>query len=75
MLDPEEYGLIGPGQFRVGSILEKKKRRAFTGKLEWRPNDKFKVVVDGLTTKLDSRRSASSSRSTHSTRRDAGPTW
>jgi len=54
VLDPEEYGLIGPGQFRVGSILEKKKRRAFTGKLEWRPNDKFKVVVDGLTTKLDS---------------------
>ena len=25
-LDEDEYGLIGPGQFRVGSILEKKKR-------------------------------------------------
>lgn len=54
VLDPEEYGLIGPGQFRVGSILEKKKRNAFTGKLEWRPNDNFKLVVDGLSTKLDS---------------------
>jgi len=54
VLDPEEYGLIGPGQFRVGSILEKKKRNAFTGKVEWRPNDNFKLVVDGLSTKLDS---------------------
>ena len=54
VLDPEEYGLIGPGQFRVGSILEKKKRNAFTGKLEWRPSDNFKLVVDGLSTKLDS---------------------
>jgi TonB-dependent receptor len=54
VLDPEEYGLIGPGQFRVGSILEKKKRHAFTGKLEWRPSDNFKLVVDGLSTKLDS---------------------
>ena len=54
VLDEEEYGLIGPGQFRVGSILEKKKRNAFTGKLEWRPSDNFKLVVDGLSTKLDS---------------------
>jgi TonB-dependent receptor len=54
VLDPVEYGLIGPGQFRVGSILEKKKRNAFTGKLEWRPSDNFKLVVDGLSTKLDS---------------------
>jgi len=54
VLDEEEYGLIGPGQFRVGSILEKKKRNAFTGKVEWRPNDNFKLVVDGLATKLDS---------------------
>jgi TonB-dependent receptor len=54
VLDEEEYGLIGPGQFRVGSILEKKKRNAFTGKVEWRPSDKFKLVVDGLSTKLDS---------------------
>lgn len=53
-LDPEEYGLIGPGQFRVGSILEKKERTAFTGKLEWRPSDDFRLVVDALTTKLDS---------------------
>lgn len=53
-LDVEEYGLIGPGQFRVGSILEEKKRNAYTAKLEWRPNDRFRLVVDGLSTKLDS---------------------
>lgn len=53
-LDVEEYGLIGPGQFRVGSILEEKKRNAYTAKLEWRPTDNFRLVVDGLSTKLDS---------------------
>lgn len=54
VLDPDEYGLIAPGQFRVGSILEEKKRRAFSAKLEWRPNDDFTLVVDGLRTRLDS---------------------
>lgn len=53
-LDPDEYGLIAPGQFRVGSILEDKKRTAFSGKFEWRPSDSFKLTVDGLKTKLDS---------------------
>ena len=53
-LDEDEYGLIGPGQFRVGSILEKKKRTALTAKLEWRPSDNVKVSVDGLKTRLDS---------------------
>lgn len=53
-LDPDEYGLIGPGQFRMGSILEEKKRRAFTAKVEWRPNENVRVVVDGLKTRLDS---------------------
>ncbi len=53
VLDPEEYGLIGPGQFRVGSIIEDKKRRALSGKLEWRPNEDVTIVVDGLTTRLD----------------------
>ncbi|QNH15602.1 TonB-dependent receptor [Xanthomonas sp. SS] len=53
-LDPDEYGLIAPGQFRVGSILEDKKRRAFSGKFEWRPNDDVRIVVDGLKTRLDS---------------------
>ncbi|MEN5060553.1 TonB-dependent receptor [Luteimonas sp. TWI1416] len=53
-LDPDEYGLIAPGQFRAGSIIEEKKRRAFSGKLEWRPSDRFRLTVDGLTTRLDS---------------------
>jgi len=54
VLDPEEYGLIAPGQFRVGSILEEKKRRAYSAKFEWRPADNIKVVFDGLKTRLDS---------------------
>ena len=53
-LDPDEYGLIGLGQFRVGSILEEKRRRAFTAKVEWRPTDTFTLTLDGLKTKLDS---------------------
>jgi len=54
VLDPDEEGLIGPGQFRVGSIMEDKKRVALSGKLEWRPNSDLKVVVDGIKTRLDS---------------------
>ena len=53
-LDEDEYGLIGPGQFRVGSVLEEKKRRAVTAKLEWRPSDNVRIVADGLKTRLDS---------------------
>lgn len=54
VLDANEEGLIGPGQFRVGSILEQKKRLALSGKLEWRPSAGLKVVVDGIKTRLDS---------------------
>jgi len=54
VLDPNEEGLIGPGQFRVGSIVEDKKRLALSGKLEWRPSSDLKVVVDGIRTRLDS---------------------
>jgi iron complex outermembrane recepter protein len=54
VLDEDEYGLIGPGQFRVGSILEEKKRRAVTAKLEFRPTESFRIVADGIKTRLDS---------------------
>lgn len=53
-LDLDEEGLIGPGQFRFGSIMEKKKRTALSGKVEWRPSSDVKVVVDGFKTRLDS---------------------
>jgi iron complex outermembrane receptor protein len=53
-LDANEQGLIGPGQFRFGSIMEKKKRLAVSGKVEWRPNSDLKIVVDGFKTRLDS---------------------
>src|SRR6185295_1446583 len=51
---PDDYGLIGPGQFRVGSVLEEKKRRAISAKLEWRPSESVKITADGLKTRLDS---------------------
>lgn len=53
-LDEDEHGLIAPGQFRVGSIMEEKKRRALSAKIEWRPSDSFKLTLDGLKTRLDS---------------------
>ena len=53
-LDLDEEGLIGPGQFRFGSIMEKKERLALSGKVEWRPRSDVKVVVDGFKTRLDS---------------------
>ncbi|RJX71170.1 TonB-dependent receptor [Tsuneonella suprasediminis] len=53
-LDPDEYGLIGLGQFRVGSIIEEKKRNAYTAKIEWRPTSNFQLTIDGLKTRLDS---------------------
>jgi TonB-dependent receptor len=54
VLDPNEEGLIGPGQFRFGSIMEKKKRLALSGKVEWRPSSDLKIVADGFKTRLDS---------------------
>lgn len=54
VLDPSEEGLIAPGQFRFGSIMEQKKRLALSGKVEFRPSDDLRVVVDGMKTRLDS---------------------
>ncbi|GGY30819.1 TonB-dependent receptor [Pseudoduganella albidiflava] len=54
VLDADEEGLVGPGQFRFGSIMEKKERLALSGKVEWRPTRDLKVVVDGFKTRLDS---------------------
>jgi TonB-dependent receptor len=53
VLDPDEEGLIGVGQTRVGSIYQNAKRIALSGKVEWRPNADLKVVADGIWTKLD----------------------
>jgi TonB-dependent receptor len=36
-----------------GSIFDNKKRDALSGSLEWRPNDAFKLVADGLWTHLE----------------------
>jgi TonB-dependent receptor len=36
-----------------GSIFDDKKRAALSGSLEWRPNDSFRLIADGLWTKLE----------------------
>ena len=36
-----------------GSVFDEKKREALSGSLEWRPTDTFKLVADGLWTKLE----------------------
>ncbi len=36
-----------------GSIFDDKKRDAFTGSLEWRPNSAFQLVADGIYTHLN----------------------
>lgn len=36
-----------------GSIFDRKKRDALSGKLEWRPSDALTLTADGLWTKLD----------------------
>jgi iron complex outermembrane receptor protein len=36
-----------------GSIFDDKKRDAFTGSLEWRPNEAFQLVADGIYTHLN----------------------
>ncbi len=54
ILDANEEGLVAPGQFRFGSIMEKKERIALSGKVEWRPTKDLKVIVDGFKTRLDS---------------------
>lgn len=54
VFDADEQGIIAPGQFRYGSIIEEKKRVALSGKVEFRPTDDLKVTVDGIWTRLDS---------------------
>lgn len=41
-----------PYAIAFGSIYDEKKRDALSGSLEWRPNDAFKLVLDGLYTRL-----------------------
>jgi iron complex outermembrane receptor protein len=41
-----------PASITFGSVFDDKKREALSGSLEWRPSDTFKLVADGLWTKL-----------------------
>lgn len=42
-----------PYAIAFGSIFDEKKRDALSGSLEWRPNDAFRLTLDGLYTRLD----------------------
>src|ERR1700691_1125130 len=44
---------VSPCCITFGSIFDDKKREALSGSLEWRPNEDFKLVADGLWTHLD----------------------
>jgi iron complex outermembrane receptor protein len=44
---------VTPNSLTLGSIFDTKKREALSGSLEWRPNDKFSLIADGLWTKLE----------------------
>ena len=43
---------VTPCCLTFGSIFDEKKRDAISGSLEWRPSDTFKLVADGLWTRL-----------------------
>jgi iron complex outermembrane recepter protein len=44
---------VSPCCITFGSIFDTKKREALSGSLEWRPNDQFSLIADGLWTKLE----------------------
>ena len=44
---------VSPNSLTLGSIYDTKKREALSGSLEWRPNDRFSLIADGLWTKLE----------------------
>jgi iron complex outermembrane recepter protein len=44
---------VSPCCITFGSIFDDKKREALSGSLEWRPDDSFKLIADGLWTKLE----------------------
>lgn len=49
-----EEHLLGSCCIAFGSVFEEKKRTAFSGVLEWKPNKDFKLTFDALSTRLDS---------------------
>ena len=45
--------VVGPCCIDFGSIFDEKKRTAVSGAFEWRPNNEFKLVFDGMVTRLN----------------------
>lgn len=49
---PDAKPAIGLCCIQFGSVVDRKKRLALTGTLEWHPSDRLRVVLDGMYTKL-----------------------
>ncbi|WP_371763869.1 TonB-dependent receptor [Massilia sp.] len=53
-IGPGESNLLAPCCISFGSVFEEKKRSALSGAFEWKVTPQFKMIVDGLATRLDS---------------------
>jgi iron complex outermembrane receptor protein len=51
-IPPGAVPAIGLCCIQFGSVVDRKKRLALTGTLEWRPSDRFRVTLDGMYTRL-----------------------
>jgi TonB-dependent receptor len=49
---PGAQPVVGLCCIQFGSVVDRKKRIALTGALEWKPSDRLHIVLDGMFTKL-----------------------
>ena len=49
---PDSRPVIGECCISFGSVIDEKKREALAGTLEWQPNDRLHVTLDGVYTRL-----------------------
>jgi iron complex outermembrane recepter protein len=49
---PDSQPVVAACCISFGSVVDEKKREALSGTLEWRPNDRLRVALDGLYTRL-----------------------
>jgi iron complex outermembrane recepter protein len=68
---------VTPCCITFGSVFDDKKREALSGSLEWRPNDDFRLIADGLWTKLADNQVGynQSYYFPYGTDQDGNPTW
>ncbi|PXA84849.1 TonB-dependent receptor [Nostoc sp. 3335mG] len=52
VVPPGAQPVVGLCCIQFGSVVDRKKRFAVTGALEWKPTDRLHIVLDGMFTKL-----------------------